>query len=567
MKFKSLIAIAFFAAALSLFAESAVDRVKKALEEKDYEAAAANVPAALAEKPKDFDLHILAGDIYMELGKPDEAISAYKKAVDIDDEETEGLRKLGLAYSAKGNHTEAVKQIRRAIKEKEKEAANYLALSQAYIAADSLVNAEIAINRALELDKKSPAAFVAYGDYYFASRVYELARQNYEEALQRDENLLEARQKLATAYWYLGNTESDPDLANELFTRSLQSWNKITQQDPKNAKAWFEQGKILFLAKKYQDAASSLYEFLRQRPSGSIGRWWLAQSLYELGLCDSAAPQLEIVAREIDTVSAKANLLLARCYANNKQYDKANAAFANLRANGALDPTDLRIYGQTAFQGGDTSRALEIWSEVVNKDPENNCQLMYILGSQYVTLKRYDDAVAMLNKRLTTGKCSDSLNGKVYYMIGTSYLFNNKTDSAIVNLARAQELDPSFLYSGVYLGDAFAQLKQNDKAEEQFQKVIAAGAANPAMNQGPLTQAYAKLASMKLEQKKYAELSKLASQWASIAPESPYAYLYWAVGAQGSGDTDAACRNYRKVLQLDPKNSNARKNLEGLNCK
>jgi len=52
----------------------------------------------------------------------------------------------------------------------------------------------------MAIDPKNPAIFVASGNFYFARRVYELARDNYEKALQLDSTIVEAHLKLATSY-------------------------------------------------------------------------------------------------------------------------------------------------------------------------------------------------------------------------------------------------------------------------------------------------------------------------------------------------------------------------------
>lgn len=42
--------------------------------------------------------------------------------------------------------------------------------------------------------------------------------------------------------------------------------------------------------------------------------------------------------------------------------------------------------------------------------------------------------------------------------------------------------------------------------------------------------------------------------------------LYLAIGYQGSGDTNAACKWYKEVLKIDSNNDTARKNLKALGC-
>ncbi|MBI5325592.1 MAG: tetratricopeptide repeat protein [Ignavibacteriae bacterium] len=298
---------------INMYGQSSYEKIRDYVYSGDYMNAAALIQPAIKENPKNESLMIICGDIYLELDKPDSALIMYLKADDIKGDEPSTMRKIAHTLSILGRHDEAVKEMKDAIKETPNDVQNYLEIGRVYIKADSLKLAEFNIAKAREINKSMPDAYVALGDLYFAQKVYELAKNNYEEALSLNADLIEARIKLATAYYWLGMREFDKDLANEFFERSLKEWNTITKKDPKNAKAYFEQGKILYFSQQYENAAKSLYEYVTLRPTGSLGRWYLAQSLYELRYCDSASIQLKICANEIDSIKSKALRLAARC--------------------------------------------------------------------------------------------------------------------------------------------------------------------------------------------------------------------------------------------------------------
>ena len=370
------------------FSQSAKDNLRSAVKNKEYIEASNYISEAISDNPKDLDLHILCGDLYFEIEKLDSALILYRKADDISSNESKVLRKIGRTLSYMGRHQEAIKILNDLVRRKKDDVYNHLELGSAYIKADSLSQAELTITRAREMNRSIPDGWVALGDLYFAQRVYELARTNYEEALSIDEDLTDARVKLATAYYWLANQETDKDLSNELFTRSLKEWNIVTQKDPKNARAFFEQGKILFLAKKWEDAAKSFYQYTQLRPTGSLGRWYMAQSMFELGQCDSAAPQLKIVANEIDTVKNKATLMLAQCFFDQKRYQESVNEYNVLHKTGILDLKDLKRYAAALFRVNDTTNGLKIYEEIITKDT-TECLLMYQLGSLMLSMKNY----------------------------------------------------------------------------------------------------------------------------------------------------------------------------------
>jgi tetratricopeptide (TPR) repeat protein len=553
-----------FISIVSMYGQSSYEKIRDYVNSGDYSNAAALIPEAVRENPKNESMLILCGDIYFELDKLDSALIMYEKADDVNGDEPPTMRKIGRTLSQMGKHFEAIRQLKDAVKEAPEDVYNYLELGRAYIKADSMKLAEFNIAKAREINKTIPDAYVALGDLYFAQKVYELAKNNYEEALSINENLIEARIKLATAYYWLGMREFDKELANEFFERSLKEWNFITKKDPKNAKAYFEQGKILYFSQQFENAAKSLYEYVTLRPKGSLGRWYLAQSLYELRACDSAAIQLRICADEIDSVKSKALVLLARCYYDNSRYKESIDAFLELKKSDSLELQDLKRIAQSALQIGDTTLAVSYYIEAKDRDP-SQCKYVYDVGRFLLyVVKDYNLAIDFFKTRLAN--CNDSMNQTVDYFIGYGYAIQKQYDSAYIYLKASIDLNPMDLKSHLFLGDVYAGMKKIDSAKAEFEFIIGNVNSNIETVKYELTQALFKLCGMYLEQKKSSELKKYAQKWTELIPDSPYGYLYLAVSYQLNSDTENACKYYRKVLSVDSKNPQAKEMLKKLNC-
>ncbi len=560
----------------SVFAQSAADQVRSNLANQDYEKAAEFIDKAIEENRKDLDLHLTCGDIYFELEQYQKALKLYEKADDLDGDVPKIMCKIANTFSHLNQHDKAMKVLYDAIDEDEKNINTWLQLGKSLIMADSLKAAELKITRAKAMDDSYPETYIVLGDLYFAKRVYQLACTNYEEALKLDEKNVQARINLAIGYGKMANVEMDKDLRNELFLKSLKEWNAITQQDPKNAKAFYEQGRIFFYAKRYKESASSLLRYVDLRPSGSFGRWMLAQSLYEIGACDSARTHLEISSQEIDSVKTKAKLLLARCFYDKKEYAEAVDAYEVVAATEELEMKDVRSYGTASLFAGDTTKNIKLWNKAIDMDPEGNCKLMYFLGSQLNRMKRYSDAVEILKRRLATTTCTDDLS-ETNYSIGTAMFFDETTDSVVSNrameampyLQKAVELDSTNLWAFLYLGDVYAALDSTKKAQETFASAIAAAQQDTTSrsNKSVLRSGYFKLTNMELEAKNWSGVIKTAKEWSDFNSESEYAYLFLAFGYQGQQNIEAACTAYRKVLRINPKNMTASKNLNALQCK
>lgn len=127
-------------------------------------------------------------------------------------------------------------------------------------------------------------------------------------------------------------------------------------------------------------------------------------------------------------------------------------------------------------------------------------------------------------------------------------------------------MNPKNLSAWVNLGDVHFALNDIKTAEEKFNYVIENGIADTANYGTQVNQAYSKLCGIILDRKKFEELVKLGFSWAKIFPNSDYPYLYIAVGYQGQGDKENACKYYKKVIQINPKNPIPKKNMKLLEC-
>lgn len=548
---------------MTSFSQDNLRLFKQYYQNKEYQEAYNLLPTLLKEKYKDEMLYVAFGDVYSEFENYDSAKIMYELAYDIRDNKPEVIQKLAKAYSYTNRVEKAIKLLKDYLKKNPDEWRTNLELGYIYLRSDSLRKAEYYFTKVKELNKKNPEPFIALGDLYFAQKVYELARWNYEEALSLNPELTEARVKLATSYYYLAMLEQDPNLYNELFLRSLKEWQIVSQKDPKNAKAWFEQGKILFLASRYEDASRAFYQFVQIRPSGSLGRWYLAQSLVEIGKCDSALEHLEIVMNEIDSVRTKAQLKLARCYFDTKNFDKAIQTYKTLSESGTLQEKDYERFATAYIYSGDTTSALNVYDELFAKN-NVKCSLVMQVALFSMNAKYYDRSINYF--KLVKKTCNDSTAQRVDFNLGYVFLMQKYYDSAIVYFNQSIQFDSTNPVSYIYRGDAFASLNNKKQAKSDYQKAIQIVETNTEKNQKYISVAFAKISSLMVELKDYQELNKYARRWTELDQNNPNAWIYLAISYQGSKDLPSACKAWKKVKQLEPNNKFANQYLKELNC-
>ncbi len=546
----------------ALSAQQEVEKAKQYIEKHDYQSAYSAIQPAVKAGIPSLQTLLIAGEIYLEMDKADSAIVFLAKARDIDDS-PEITRSYGKALSKAGKHHEAFETLRKLVKKYDKEALNHLALAEAYLESDSLKQGELEIITARDINKNLAEVHLALGNLYFAQSIFELAKNSFEEALRINPNLVEARIKLAASYLKLANAESDEELSNELFSRSLKEWNTISQQDPNNARAWYEQGKIFYLASKWGNSAIAFNKYVQLRPDNYLARWYLAQASFKIQQYDSAAIQLAIVAQHIDSVHDKATIMLAQAKFNEKKYSDAATIYKNAEKTIILDQDEHERYGIAAILSGDTATAIANFSKAI-EDKTPKCALMYRFGHLLRDQKRYAEAINVFRYRIA--QCNDSNSIKARLYIALSYYNEAKYDSAMIVVREYIAMDPSNLYGKIVMANCYNALKQVDSAKTTLISIIEAGKQNADAKKNDVENAFGTLCGLFLDTKDFATLLKYAKQWTEYNPDSSVANIYAAVGYQGSGDKENACKYYKETLKRDPNNKTAKDNLKKLGC-
>ncbi len=563
MNKKIILLLAFLLFSANVFAESDWDKMRDLAKQKDYVQAEKYIQSAINDNYKDEDVYMLAGQIYTELEKYNKALSMFQKAYDLENEDPSIIRNLASAYGRLKQFDKAFDLLKTAEEDFPDNIHILLALGEIYIAKGDLDKAALEITKARELDKDNAEPYVALGDLYFAQKVYELAKNNYEQALKIDENLTNARIKLATAYYWMANLEEDKDLSNELFNRSLKEWNIVTQKDPKYARAWWEQGRILFFGKRYDLAAGSFKKYLELDPKHSLARWYLAQSFVKTGYCDSADTHLRTVINEIDSVKYKAGLMLAQCLFQQEHYAESLQEYETVKMNSNVSNQDIERMAIAALKIADTTKTINYYKEVINNDT-TLCSKMFQLANLTIFMKRFDDAIYFLDAH--NKYCHDSLQSKIYYLLGLSYYSLGKKDTSLLILNKALEIDSNNVPARIYLADVLADINDKETAILEFEKSLRIALSDTAKYEREVEQAFTKLCNLLLDTQKFNKLNVYTKEWLKYDDKSVYAWIYDGISWQGMNNKENACRSYKIGLKIDPKNNFLNKQVKKLEC-
>lgn len=558
----------FVLGAYTAFAGPAGD-FKDLYKAKDYPAALKMIPAAIADKPKDEDVYVMAGDVYFELVMPDSALIMYKKANELESDDNAIRRKLAKAYSEVGKHPEALELLNKAIKDDKKDVLSYLALGQAYIKAGDLSKADLEIRKAQKMDEKLAEGWIALADLYYAQKVNALAIDYYKKALELDDSNIDARINLATSLYNTARTEEDKDLKNEYYSQSLSEWEKVANKDPKNAKAFWEAGKIYYYSELWENAAKYLNKYVALRPDHSIARYYLVESLYKINQCEPLQENAKIVIQEIDSVKIRVQEWEAECLYKQQKYPEAIAAYNNLKTKvPSLTADQLENISKSYMYSGDTVMALKSYRDVIKVDSKRPFTLM-AFGTMAFSMKDYVTAAEFLKVR--DANVTDSLSPKMRYYLGLALLFaNNGSDLEASKVFEKVIADDQTNYSAmVYLSDCYIKITAKDSAKTLLNDAITKMSSNVTANEGTLNNAFQKLCSMYLQDKNFKEMGKVGKSWTELMPNSQPAYFFFGLSFHGNGEKDGACRNYKKVIAIDSQSElakNAKKYISDLKC-
>ncbi|MBI2793554.1 MAG: tetratricopeptide repeat protein [Ignavibacteria bacterium] len=573
MNIKRIIIVLLVLLPASVYSQS-LDAAKSLVEEGDYLAAASQIRLALIEQPKNAEVLYYATRIFSEIELHEEAVMYGSRMYAEENDIPEYVQAFAFALTRAGQPLEAITVLRR-LQKKSDDVRTSLLLVNALSDADSLNQAELVATTAKKKFPNSADAYFALGILYFKYKpqpVLELAVQNLEEAIKLNDKLVLAHFVLAQSYWKMANKESDADLANALFKRSLLEWNKVTQLDSLNARAWFEQGKIFFLAEKWNDAVVALLKYRELRPVGTgdaIASWYLGSAYYRLNRCDSAQIHLDDASRLIDSLRTPASLQLAKCKFLSKDWVGASHTYGTALAGGKSmkdwENINVWYYGASLVLSGDTTRGIEVMDEAAVRDPKQ-CGLMFRYGLLLQQKNKNARSTEIFRQRLAN--CQDSLDTRIHFLIGNNFFADSLVDSAIAEYETALKGDPGNGIFLVRLAETFASMGNVTKARELYHQVVIAGSDSSAEEHEKRTaiSAILKLNALDMELKDWAAIVNRSKSSLTLDPKNKWLLLYIAFGYQGMGKTDDACKYYKEVLKIDPQNDSAQKNSKALSC-
>lgn len=226
------------------------------------------------------------GTALAEDDRVDEAIVAFKKAIELDRYYQDPISNIAVTYSMKGDSDSAIVYLKKAIEMYPNYAEAYNNLGSVYIDRKELDYAEAALNKAVEIRPW-------YGKAYFnLARIAELKKDSHKvwecmkKVVEGDFDTTENLFKFGLASLAINKF----DEAEKTFEKMVERQSGITNQE-----AWFNLGNAYYMLRKYDKAQQVYHKLATENPEDARYVFNYAETLFTKGEYNEALKQFQKV--------------------------------------------------------------------------------------------------------------------------------------------------------------------------------------------------------------------------------------------------------------------------------
>jgi tetratricopeptide (TPR) repeat protein len=368
------------------------------------------------------------GDLLLNLGKYNESIEAYNRAIELN-------QSYAIAWSHKGNA--------------------FLNLS---LYSESLE----CYNKAIELDPKYANAWGNRGNALGKQGKYDEAIKAYDEAIRLNPIL-------ANAWVGKGNVLLD----QKKYDDATQAYDEAIRLNPNNIMAWNNKGISLGKQGKYDEAIKVLDKIIELDPNYAIAWYKKGNALRNLGRYNESLEAfngaIEIDPNYVDAWNDKGNSL--------RQIDKYNESIEAYEKAIEIDPKykwAWRGKGLAFVIQKKYDKAIKAYDEAIRLDP-NDTMSWAGKGLAFDGLGKYDEAIKSYNK----ASAMDANISISMLKEGNSHYNTGEYAAAIRYYDEAIKQDPEDENAWYNKAMALRMLDRNSEAETAFTKASELGYSNP----------------------------------------------------------------------------------------
>lgn len=253
--------------------------------------------------------NVILGDAYLKQKNGGKAMSAYDRAIQLDDKYTQAYLKRGQLYTSSRNFNEAQESLLKAIEINPNFAPAYRDLGELYYFAGQYDKALSTFKKYVDMAEDTPETKAKYASFLFLTKNYEETLKQAQAVLQEDPNNLTMNRLEAYSYMELKQPEKAMEAMKDYLQKAGEK--KLIASD------YAYYGRILSKNNKPEEAIENMEKAL-----------------------------------SMDKTNADLYSDLATIYANQGQYDKAIEAYERKRTNVEPSNADYYYMGNIYMQAG-----------------------------------------------------------------------------------------------------------------------------------------------------------------------------------------------------------------------
>jgi tetratricopeptide (TPR) repeat protein len=292
--------------------------------QKDLDQASKLLETAAKLDPKNPEVYILTGDMYLEKTDGNNAIANYKKAQDLDKTSVKAILRVGQLYGRAKNYTLALDKYQDAAKVDSSFAPAYREQGELYYMAKQYEKAKNKYKKYLDLAGNNFSAKQRYASFLFLNKEYKESIALFNELQKQDTTKNFVNRLLAYSMYETGDYNTGTNYINRFFSRSVPEKTKIIASDYEyRGKLYSKTGKdslaIIDLEKAFSmdTTKTDLYS--------DMGSIYLKMKKY-----DSAVKAYERKLKATNKLNANDYFSMGRAYFFNQDYINADTCFGTV---------------------------------------------------------------------------------------------------------------------------------------------------------------------------------------------------------------------------------------------
>ncbi len=540
----------------------------------DLKNAAAYFTNALTLVPSDLPTLIELGEVQIELGQYDLALSTLKQAVSFTSDDPLIQVLLGIAFKENKQCNEALEHFKQAIK---LDPDNVLLKTNFGLTCFQVNDFKCVIENLGKVVIAYPyqlKARVALGTAYHSLKDYALAKEQYEFVLKYEPLNLSLWYNLAKTQIALSKFEEAKKSINnaieldesvvELYLdrafinyklkntdEAEKDYLKALKLDPANPVIPVEFGNYLWMTGKYTGAAEQFEKAIELNPAdGSL----LTVRAYLLQLAKKEKEAINawqtVIEKEPENSIAYFNL--ARLYQEKKEYEKSIENYRKVLALAkSSKEEDLEAKSALAYCLQETnklSEAKSLYLEILKEKPADS-NILYNIGVLFGAEKNHKEAITYFERAI---QFNFPIPGKAYQALTEAYTALNDTDNLKLTFKNWLDLDKDNVNARISYAKFLAMNGASQDAIDQYRLAVALDNTNKSKF---------KLAQFLIEQKDYYGALNQLQEYMKTEGEDVNALILLADTYKNLNINEQAVNTYRKIIAVQIDNYLAYYNL------